>query len=891
MFAASKKRSRQLPVIGLILTALIWTACGRSRDPVVKQYDAEPSVSGKFEGSMEPTVPDSYYSSLPREQRIKGSGENQVIVGELGTTNPSYEYAKETRTVRFRSQVAVQNGRTFGVDLLAEIGEHGWGVLFPVQKVDYKVRGHAFCMNAVRGKYYCDSLVVDLIVEVNGERLKAQVRTKNKVGKDGRPIKDEEIMIDEDSLPPGAEVVEVDENGKTTDGETIVSDDDEEHEPESVAGEMMGLPNLVQPTMAKDAPQNLQDRLKDHEEAIRAQPSTSDTPENEESTSGNGKTPATGQTAQTPPGKQNEKTNDATAGNSSPPSSGSGSGSEVTTGVSGTHVDSGGVPSATPSVGPSVEPSIVPTPQTPAPRPPSTTTPASPGVPATNSAATPPKSSVGFLEPLPDDSTVAPDADVEMTNDSSSSGTNAAELLPATTVSTSDDHATKPENKIDPNEIDSIVATTENDVVETSISESEDFVKDLPQIPLPPPPAFSESRPPGPFQNVQAGSSSTAKQPESQKADFSNVIGSTSTSAPATHTKSKSATPISPATPAASLSNQSATTAQKPAPTAAPAPVTSTQLAPATAQTMPKPSVKKPVQPVHNVKSEPAPIAPPATSAPAATFDSRMIDTTTVFDMSQYRGTIQTPRNQAHGCYGDLYRTKQGLKPCPEKRILMTPSQLELSSPFYVLLAPERRRYFGTHILVEFLSRLSRVAQLLVPNYRLQIGDLGQKNGGKILKTDKKGRFIRNRKTKGFVLAHTSHQNGLDADVMYLAPGIYGFKPIVRGSAFVPQLRKREQWELFKKAIKTGVVSQILVGNQVKRNYCNYAKEIGEYESEQQTLRLLNNTAGHEDHFHVRLKCTSDNVRCYDEFPAQVNECDGRRRAAPKQAPRKRRRR
>lgn len=188
---------------------------------------------------------------------------------------------------------------------------------------------------------------------------------------------------------------------------------------------------------------------------------------------------------------------------------------------------------------------------------------------------------------------------------------------------------------------------------------------------------------------------------------------------------------------------------------------------------------------------------------------------------------------------------------------LANASSLELSNPFYLILHPERKTHFGTHLLIEVIERIAKAAASLIPNYRLTVGDIARAKGGRLG-------------------GHKSHQNGLDADLGYLVnrKNSGRFIGIATTNGITDTVYKEEQWTIFKRVVSSGVVSQIFVNVQVKRAFCQYAKEIDEYDSGLQTLRRLSIWPKHHDHWHLRLKCPTNNPRCRDnEDPANSQNC------------------
>lgn len=163
----------------------------------------------------------------------------------------------------------------------------------------------------------------------------------------------------------------------------------------------------------------------------------------------------------------------------------------------------------------------------------------------------------------------------------------------------------------------------------------------------------------------------------------------------------------------------------------------------------------------------------------------------------------------------------------------------------YVQVHPERKRDFGHPDLIAYLRDVAAAAnkQKLGPLY---IGDLGQPRGGPT------------------PTGHRSHQNGLDVDVWYGPPA----KPIVPGKSTTPpsvvDLRtnamlpawNRHAAGLLELAASRPAVDRIFVHAAVKRALCQDKTKRGPW------LGRIRPWWGHQDHFHVRLRCPAGSPDC-----------------------------
>jgi len=136
---------------------------------------------------------------------------------------------------------------------------------------------------------------------------------------------------------------------------------------------------------------------------------------------------------------------------------------------------------------------------------------------------------------------------------------------------------------------------------------------------------------------------------------------------------------------------------------------------------------------------------------------------------------------------------------------------------------------------------------------------------------------------------HSSHQNGLDADVAYLRmnrvernPDLWGTKgfeeSFVANGKVTKNFDLKRNWFLLREVVSNGNVSRIFVGPEIKRAFCNASTRIdptlkAEYRTE--ILRRLRPYPNHDDHFHLRVKCPPNNERCESQVePPEGSSCD-----------------
>ncbi len=182
----------------------------------------------------------------------------------------------------------------------------------------------------------------------------------------------------------------------------------------------------------------------------------------------------------------------------------------------------------------------------------------------------------------------------------------------------------------------------------------------------------------------------------------------------------------------------------------------------------------------------------------------------------------------------------------------------------FQVMRPSRHRSYGHPDLIRFIENLAQTT-----NYQhkssLLIGDLGQPRGGPTPS------------------GHRSHQTGLDVDIWYLlspqaALRSLDFNERETWSAPSVLVAKTDaiddkQWlptheKILEAAARQPEVDRIFVNPGVKRQLC-LNKENRDW------LRKIRPWWGHDDHFHVRLKCPVNNKNCsVQEALPEGDGCD-----------------
>jgi penicillin-insensitive murein endopeptidase len=194
--------------------------------------------------------------------------------------------------------------------------------------------------------------------------------------------------------------------------------------------------------------------------------------------------------------------------------------------------------------------------------------------------------------------------------------------------------------------------------------------------------------------------------------------------------------------------------------------------------------------------------------------------------------------------------------------------ELPETGPTWQAMRLSRNRHYGQPVMVQFLVDLSQEAKALGWGKGLYIGDISQPRGGPM--------------TSG----HASHQIGLDADIWWLAPKRLNLSAKEREAISSIPMRSADQlsvtgnWgpkarALLKAAASDPRVDRIFVAAAIKIEICKTARA-----GDKKWLQKLRPVAGHDTHFHVRLKCPKGAKLCDTQTPTVAelskngNGCD-----------------
>jgi penicillin-insensitive murein endopeptidase len=194
-------------------------------------------------------------------------------------------------------------------------------------------------------------------------------------------------------------------------------------------------------------------------------------------------------------------------------------------------------------------------------------------------------------------------------------------------------------------------------------------------------------------------------------------------------------------------------------------------------------------------------------------------------------------------------------------------SRLPLDGHGFQAMRPSRNRFYGTAELVDFIGRLTN-ATMDQKIGVLLIGDMGQPRGGPMPPP-----------------GHASHQIGLDVDIWFWLNPDAQYRPLTTAERETlsaismvdldKKVIKKEFWrpehvKILEIASEQPDTERIFVNPVIKRELCETLPA-----AHRGWLRKLRPWYGHDDHFHVRLKCPPGNKLCKGQDPVPPGDgCD-----------------
>jgi penicillin-insensitive murein endopeptidase len=186
--------------------------------------------------------------------------------------------------------------------------------------------------------------------------------------------------------------------------------------------------------------------------------------------------------------------------------------------------------------------------------------------------------------------------------------------------------------------------------------------------------------------------------------------------------------------------------------------------------------------------------------------------------------------------------------------------------PGYEVIRLSRHRDFGHPTLIAFLERLGRQARAAgLPSF--YVGDMAQPRGGPL------------------PYGHASHQTGIDADIWFTPAPALPLSREAREDVELPSVLRpasheidplrfgRSQVRLLRLAAQDPAVERIFVNAAIKEALCRGIG--GAAEGGRDWLARLRPWYGHDEHFHVRLRCPEDSPECEAQAPPPPGDgCD-----------------
>lgn len=188
-------------------------------------------------------------------------------------------------------------------------------------------------------------------------------------------------------------------------------------------------------------------------------------------------------------------------------------------------------------------------------------------------------------------------------------------------------------------------------------------------------------------------------------------------------------------------------------------------------------------------------------------------------------------------------------------------------TPFVHKLFMARNRHFSSVEMFQVLRDMDQFMQSSIgENELIQLGDLSNQLGGK-------------------APGHGSHQNGLDADFVYLTKNkrlqspsaSYWDEEFVVGNKLSSNFDMRRNILLFEFLANKTPSTRIFVDLVIKQEICRYLENSGEKNlpSMQVMLRKLRIENLHKTHYHLRLACPVGSSTCTPQSePPKGDGCD-----------------
>ena len=183
---------------------------------------------------------------------------------------------------------------------------------------------------------------------------------------------------------------------------------------------------------------------------------------------------------------------------------------------------------------------------------------------------------------------------------------------------------------------------------------------------------------------------------------------------------------------------------------------------------------------------------------------------------------------------------------------------LPLEGPGYQVLRTKRNRFYGHPSLIAYVKKLGQqTRKASLPGFL--IGDMSQPRGGPM------------------TFGHSSHQTGLDVDIWFRL----STRPLPKAElehprpvslidsasrAINPETWTSNHARLIRIAATFPEVERIFVNPVIKRMLCETER------GDRRWIAKLRPWRGHDEHFHVRLRCPRGMPGCLSQKPLQLND-------------------
>jgi penicillin-insensitive murein endopeptidase len=172
---------------------------------------------------------------------------------------------------------------------------------------------------------------------------------------------------------------------------------------------------------------------------------------------------------------------------------------------------------------------------------------------------------------------------------------------------------------------------------------------------------------------------------------------------------------------------------------------------------------------------------------------------------------------------------------------------------------------WGTGMMISLIDQATAYyAKNYSPGMKVYIASIAQQNGGPYG-------------------PHKSHQNGLDADILFMGQTRWG--SVLDGNNQVTdKFNPQKNWDFWRlltaqrllvKGKPTSAVYMILVAPPIKNYLCQWAKDQGLLSDplNVEVMKRLRATEGHDTHFHMRLNCSPYYPDCHQQGALTDQSC------------------